>query len=293
MAHNEDEVTVPLQDITSQSERHLSDSSEYTLVSPGSHEGTFSESTHGDPKTSPEPTKSLPPRLSSSYFPRRDLQNSVSSLGSSIAVTPAQAHLLNTSRTTSATVRAPFLRGISVDKSIHEELVNPPATRATSSCDPPVPTAKCLQHFAKVMARKVDPEIRAGKEARLRACLEEKKQHDDTLNQLREWVDAKSTPTTINGILAKALNLFLGPSLPIHDRLVGLAKYHYPLRRDVKLYVCDFGDGQFQKREVFFANIDEGKSVPSISYSTLIISRNVQEARLVNSALDVRQYDIL
>lgn len=192
----------------------------------------------------------------------RTSSNFGGSLGRTISLTPAQMHLLATSRSNTLVAQATSLRSFSIDEAIDDVRIDEKshdllATLFNSSYDPPLPSTKCLQQFAKVVMRKIDPEVQARKDARLNYCIREKRQHDETLKQLREWAAFKDKMKTLKGVLTSIFTFCQRPIPPRPEKLIALAKYHYPPRGDLKVYVCDFGEGRFEKEEVALGCVEK------------------------------------
>jgi hypothetical protein len=129
---------------------------------------------------------------------------------------------------------------------------------------PPVPTTKCFQQFKRVVARKVDPKVEASKENRLQFFRQEQEIHRRILNKLRKWAAWKTQAESIPGSLKQLFKWNPAVHPPTHDEIFALARHHYPLRSELTIYVCDFGDGRFEKMEVKFCDIDPGMQSRSI-----------------------------
>jgi hypothetical protein len=222
--------------------------------------------TDGSPVASPIQLERTTSR-SSSYF-SRGTRGSVASSSRTLSLTPAQAQRLIESRSGSSTSRTPSPNKRTLTGNIDEvpsdeewEDEKGGETDLAGLLDdpyyPPIPTTQCLQQFAKVVARQVDPAVKARKDARLNYWKAEKKQHDRTLEQLRAWANSKQRRINLKRLFFRIFDFGSGYRLPDHNSLVNLAKYHYPMRADLTIFVCDFGDNRFEKQEVSFAAIDE------------------------------------
>jgi hypothetical protein len=186
-------------------------------------------------------------RTSTSSY-RRDGRGSVTSSTRRVSLTPAQTHSLVTRHTFHhhAQLSSSFSRG-----SLSETLEDEP--NALDDYVPPVSTSRCLQHFDDVVKRTVDPRAEEEKRAKINYYRGERENHDKTLNQLRLWNASKKKRTTVAGFLAGLFQPM--PSLPSQKEIVDLAKYHYPLRGNIPVYICDFGDNQFDKKEITIGEI--------------------------------------
>jgi hypothetical protein len=171
--------------------------------------------------------------------------------GRNVPLTPAQTHLLANARSSSATSRSL--------KQVKEELVEKAKDVSDDVYQPPIPTTRCLQQFAQVVARKVDPVVQERKDTRLRAADAERRIHDQTLLALRQWVESKDSEASWGGVLNRFFTFWRTPQLPDSDQLIDLTLHHYPLRGDLTVYVCDFGEDRFEKHEVAFSDLDQCK----------------------------------
>jgi hypothetical protein len=159
-----------------------------------------------------------------------------SSDGRPVLLTPAEMHFHATKRRSLTTSHTPSLNQAA------EELAKQVDASSSNVYDPPVPTTRCLQQFSKVVAREVDPDVKSAKDARLRAAITERKIHDETLSALRKWVALKEAESSWSSTINYCFNFWHHPRVPDTDQLVDLALYHYPLRGNVTVYVCEFGD---------------------------------------------------
>ncbi|KAF2107093.1 hypothetical protein BDV96DRAFT_558370 [Lophiotrema nucula] len=74
--------------------------------------------------------------------------------------------------------------------------------------------------------------------------------HQTTLNSVREWTAASDHCSVVQQFLWRTLKFSYSLNLPSHADLLAMTQYYYPRRCDMKVYVCDFGPGRFQKMEV-------------------------------------------
>lgn len=245
-------------------------------------------------------------QASSDYFPRnyhrsseasgtsRASRASRASRSSQASLTPAQVHAIITARRNSRATRDLSIskRNPSIaeqdDDVLIEEETDDPLARLLDFDDQPVPTPHCSQDFGRVALRIINAELRGGKDPILEASQIKKAQHEQTLRALRAWVDERSKMQGFKGFLKRTLRLNHVPRRPDPAALVEMAKYYYPPRGDLKVYICDFGKDRFSKKDVPLGKIDEGK--PGKSWLNLDGSdhfRAIQQARMVGCAMDV------
>jgi hypothetical protein len=181
----------------------------------------------------------------SSY--RRDGRESATSSTRRFSLTPAQTHLGVTRHSFHHTQPSGSFGGGPLPEALEDE------SNALDDYVPPVSTSRCLQHFDDVVRRTVDPKAEEEKKAKMNYYRGERAKHDKTLNQLRLWNESKKKRTTLAGFLTGLLQPM--PSLPSQMDIVDLAKYHYPMRGNIPVYICDFGDNQFDKKEITIGEI--------------------------------------
>jgi len=194
-------------------------------------------------------------------FPTSHRGSQVSRRASSL--TPAQIYHLSSSYSTAFTSSPRASSGATSD--LEGKTEHPDFELLRDPYFSPVPTTQCFQQFKRVVARKVDPRIEKVKKIKLHILQKEKLKHESTLNLLRDWVASKKAAKTLRGALKQIFTLKGPVHLPLHDDMIQLARYHYPLRCELMVYVCDFGEGRFEKKEVKFCDIDTGKSPSAIA----------------------------
>jgi hypothetical protein len=226
-----------------------------------SHQRNLSESSESGRPSAPATRQSS--RASTNHFTRR-YRGSLSS-GRSPSLTPAEAYhyIQHTRRDSLAAVISPPTRlsqdGTAVSEDEGEETDDPElrkelSTILASAYGPPIPTPHCIQSFKKVVARQIHPEVQESMDKHLSESKAERAKHNATLDRLRKWSQWKEAQNTILGRLG---SLFRSrPRIPKHEELVSLAKHYFPLRAEVKIYVCDFGENYFEKQEVPLGEID-------------------------------------
>ena len=91
---------------------------------------------------------------------------------------------------------------------------------------------------------------------------EELNRQRDTLNRLRSWHNwDQGRRTSLTRFCLSKLRLSKRPECPAEDDLWSLASYHFPLRQDLKVVVCDFGTGRYEKSEHSLTAVEDGKCV--------------------------------
>lgn len=122
-----------------------------------------------------------------------------------------------------------------------------------------VPTSRCYQEFNRVASRVVPVNVQQEKDAALKASENKRRQHQQTLNALRAWAAAKAETQGIRRIIRGILRRNRTVPYPNKADLVDMARYYYPLRGDIKVHVCDFGKGRFEKQEIPLGSLDIGE----------------------------------
>lgn len=177
------------------------------------------------------------------------------------SLTPAEVHLLSKARSNSTTPRR---LSTNEKESSDGALLEEDGDEAVEDFEiglysEPVPTTKTLQEFSKVIERKIDPLVQLRKDDRLKRSVAEKERHKVTMAKLRKWADWKSEADGLRGFISTYIKHGPQPSLPNHENTISLAKYYYPNRGDLAVYVCDFGEGRFEKKEITLGDIDDCK----------------------------------
>jgi hypothetical protein len=186
-------------------------------------------------------------RTSTSSY-RRDGRGSVTSSTRRFSLTPAQTHSLVTRHSFHHhTQLSGHFGGGPLPEALEDE------SNALDDYVPPVSTSRCLQHFADVVRRTVDPKAEEEKKTKMNYYRGERAKHDKTLDQLRLWNASKKKRMTLAGFLAGLFQPMR--SLPSQKEIVDLAIYHYPMRGNIPVYICDFGDNQFDKKDITIGEI--------------------------------------
>jgi hypothetical protein len=257
--------------------------SELLPTSPRSQQRNFSVSSEsGSPFTHAARHES---RGFISTFSQR-YRGSISS-GRSPSLTPAETYyFVREARSNSLAAAMSFTPATSHDESDSDEDLagetkNPDLQRElpdllASVYRPPIPTPHCLQQFRNVVARQIDPDIQMIMDKHLSKSKAERAKHNDTLSKLRAWSKWKAKENTIFGWLGW---LFRSPpALPDHEELVNLAKHYFPLRADVIVHVCDFGENYFHKEEVPLGEIDNC----TLYAPSLIIGTKIKQTCMIS-----------
>ena len=112
----------------------------------------------------------------------------------------------------------------------------------------------------------------------------------DTLKRLRSWHDwDQARRTSLARFCLSKLSLSKRPACPNEEELVSLATHHFPLRQDLKLIVCDFGPGRFERSEHSLTLVKDGKCITSKSAARTHNSGSLEfETQVGHCTLDVR-----
>ena len=117
-----------------------------------------------------------------------------------------------------------------------------------------VSSKKVLTNFEKVAAR--DNEWEIIRQKRLQRYNTEKNRQKSVYERLKRWAD-----TEVRDIKYVVASLFLDKykreALPSTDELVQLAQHYYPPRGQVKVQVCDFGEGRAEHTEITLGEVEE------------------------------------
>ena len=252
----------PLQHFTRT--HHRSDPSPSHLPSPGIREG-HSDTTATQTPLEPRST-SWPPPGNVSMATRaargsRATWGTMSSQGSSApSLTPAQVAQSRSNSFSPAVLHSLSIPETADDSDDDESVRKSLSNASGQSWDPPVPTMKVFQQFDKVVGRRIAAEVEITKQRRLWESRAIESEHAQTLQELRRWIKAKTERETPRGFFKSILRLSSRPHRPSDERLVEMSKFYYPPRADLKVYICDFGEGRFKKREVTFGQIEQGLS---------------------------------
>lgn len=124
----------------------------------------------------------------------------------------------------------------------------------------PVPTSKCLQAFTLVVGRLQNIEVqkrRQQAQKNQKHHIEALQKHSQTVKELREWRRKVDRSDSFRGMLKHHFRIIPHANLPSKGDILSMAKYYYPLRKEIKIYVCDFGADRFQKIDVPLGQIEE------------------------------------
>ena len=181
-----------------------------------------------------------PARTESRSLASAPLRESEASFGSStrktralVSSAPSQVALLKEQRT----------RSSGIDSAEKVPIV---------SVDPPVPTTKVLEHFEKVVSRGTNRERKNDTLDYYKITNQRQRQ---TLDRLKQWADAAIRPS-IDWVLSFALKCYRRPLRPDDEELITLARHFYPLRGELRVHVCDFGDDHAEHFETKLAEIE-------------------------------------
>ncbi|KAH7408231.1 hypothetical protein DE146DRAFT_645631 [Phaeosphaeria sp. MPI-PUGE-AT-0046c] len=159
-------------------------------------------------------------------------------------MTPAQFHTWSSSNGSS---RRQLPHGISDDN-------------LRKAPTPIVPTTKCLQNFPDVVARTARRTIPA---STIKAREHHRQQHDvhkETLMKLRAWDESRTLKKQHPIQYWWKTHVEFSnkpPSKPSEEELVNMVYHYYPLRADIKIHVCDFGRGKYEKKDMKVSELKE------------------------------------
>ena len=111
-----------------------------------------------------------------------------------------------------------------------------------------------LTNFEKVTSR--DPESEQKRREQVARYSAQNRNQQDVYGRLKKWADKKSRPPK-DVLLGLLFETYQQPPLPEHEELVRLAKHYYPPRGELKVHVCDFGEGRAEHSEITLGDVEE------------------------------------
>ena len=117
-----------------------------------------------------------------------------------------------------------------------------------------VSSKNVLTNFEKVAAR--DNEWEITRQKHLQRYNTENNRQRSVYEHLREWADTEVRDIKYV-ILSLAFDRYKREPLPRTEELVQLAQHYYPPRGQVKVQVCDFGDGRAEHKEITLGEVEE------------------------------------
>ena len=129
----------------------------------------------------------------------------------------------------------------------------PPEPRLESD-ETVVSSKNVLTNFEKVASR--NPERDKKRREQVAHYRAQNRDQQDVYIRLRRWADMKSQPAKdwMRGIF---VDEYKRPPLPKHEELIQLAKHYYPPRGELKVHVCDFGEGRAEHAEITLGEVEE------------------------------------
>lgn len=119
---------------------------------------------------------------------------------------------------------------------------------------------------------------------------EESSRQRDTLNRLRSWHNwDQGRRISLTQFCLSKSRLSKRPACPNEDELISLATYYFPLRQDLKVTVCDFGAGRFERSEHSLTAVRDGTCITSKAAAITHNPGSLEfEIRMGHCTLDVR-----
>jgi hypothetical protein len=115
-----------------------------------------------------------------------------------------------------------------------------------------ISTTKILGKYPRASLPEISDDI-------LKKRQQDLQQYAETVEELRKWARTRQDP-----VFGDALRrIFLGSSragLPPDGKLYPCVSHFFPPRFDLKVTVCDFGDGRAERKEVRLGDIEQGTS---------------------------------
>lgn len=117
-----------------------------------------------------------------------------------------------------------------------------------------VSSKNVLTNFEKVASR--DPETERRRREHVARYAAQNRGQQDVYERLKRWADKRSRPVK-DIMLGLVSEPYRQPPLPKHEELVKLAKHYYPPRGELKVHVCDFGEGRAEHTEITLGEVEE------------------------------------
>ena len=111
-----------------------------------------------------------------------------------------------------------------------------------------------LKNFQKVAAR--DPNLDIARQKQLQRYNTENNCQKGVYQRLKRWADTEVRDVK-DVILSLALDSYKRQPLPNSKELVKLAQHYYPPRGQLKVHVCDFGEGRAEHKEITLGDVEE------------------------------------
>ena len=140
-------------------------------------------------------------------------------------------------------------RAISLDSTPGQE----GRSRLTSD-ETVVSSKKVLTNFEKVAGRDNEGDTLRRKQL-LRYNTENNRQRS-VYERLKTWADTEVRDIT-HVVLSLAFNSYNREPLPRTEELVKLVQHYYPPRGQLKVQVCDFGEGRAEHKEITLGEVEE------------------------------------
>jgi hypothetical protein len=116
----------------------------------------------------------------------------------------------------------------------------------------PVSTTKILGKFT----RDPPPDLHDVALQERRAALQE---HKETVEELRKWAKNRESGTAVKFLLRAIFWSGVKVRMPSEQKLYHSINHFFPPRLEMKVIVCDFGEGRAERNEVRMGDIERGK----------------------------------
>lgn len=118
----------------------------------------------------------------------------------------------------------------------------------------PVSTTKILNDFT----RDAPPEYPSSALQQRRVELRE---YGETVEDLRRWAKNRERSNFTKVLLRSVFWQGTKIRMPKGDKLYRTVEHYFPNRMDMKVMICDFGDGRAERQEVCLGDIEKGMRV--------------------------------
>jgi hypothetical protein len=116
----------------------------------------------------------------------------------------------------------------------------------------PVSTTKILGKFT----RDPPPDLHDVALQERRAVLQK---HAETVEELRKWAKNRESSTAVKILLRTIFWKDVKVRMPSEQKLYHSINHFFPPRSEMKVIVCDFGEGRAERNEVRLGDIERGK----------------------------------
>lgn len=156
----------------------------------------------------------------------------------------------------------------------------------TVNSDVSASTTKILSNYTREPPPNIPDEVLEERRLRLQ-------EHAETVEQLREW--AKHGECSMAGKVLRHIFLRgVKSRMPSEEKLFRSIDHFFPPRSDIRVTICDFGDGRAARQHVRLGDIERGMLAANGRRDTLSVHDSItcyripDKAPLVYSSMDVR-----